>query len=534
MRVTILGVLLISSVALAGGGKLEPDDLPGPAPEVAQRVKLDVPAVPGFELPAVEPGFHTPRELRVHGKPVLGTEIKVKGYVTWIYDCPTALASTNPTMTRAQILVAIDKDPTVCERAKFYLGDAKGAARDASIWIIDVPRPPNKLERQRLPKAELAAWPAVPRLAIGDHVVVTGTWAMQSPHSERNTDGLLVYKALDHAVAAAAAPAAPAPTPVADAPNEPEIAVVTKVPLRKPIDDKLRNASVDQLNACNKAIAARQYDAGIAACEAATKIWDGNHLAWYARASAHMAKNEWALARAAVEHAVTQRPDQGMYQLYHGISLYEAEHQQAREDQARKENKKPDEASEASMVTIDPSVLKLEPARDALRRATRLAPDLWRAHYYLGRVYRELDDARHAAEQFSQTITTYPAYRFGYIALIELYRRWDYLDQALAVALLGTTHVPPAEVAELWFEAGMAHDARHADGEAVAAFTKAIAARPDDAGSKFQRGQIYLRQRDFENARRDLQDVVKSTDPRLASVKPLATQLLGQIAGKRP
>ena len=156
---------------------------------MAQRTKLDVPAVPGFELPAAEPGFHAPRELRVHGKPVLGTEIKVKGYVTWIYDCPTALASTNPTMTRAQILVAIDKDPTVCERAKFYLGDAKGAARDASIWIVDVPRPPNKLERQRLPKAELAAWPAVLRLAVGDHVVVTGTWAMQSPHAERNTDG---------------------------------------------------------------------------------------------------------------------------------------------------------------------------------------------------------------------------------------------------------------------------------------------------------------------------------------------------------
>jgi tetratricopeptide (TPR) repeat protein len=525
MRATVAGVLLISTVALAGGGKLEPDDLPGPQPEVANAAaKLEVPAVPGFELPAGEPGFHGPRELRVHGTPVLGTEIKVKGYITWIYDCAAALASTNATATRAQILIAIDKDPTLCERAKFYLGDAKATPRDTSMWVVDVPRPPTRLERQRLPKAELQAWPAVPRLAVGDYVVVTGTWALTSPHAERNTDGLLVYKALEHAV-----PSAPsaAVAPAVDVPAAPEIAIVTKPPLRKPIDDKQRNASVDQLNACNKAIAARQYDAGIAACQAATRIWEGNHLAWYAGASAHMAKNEWAEARAAVAHAVTLRPDLGMYQLYDGISRYEAEHQQAREDQARTENRPPAE------VTVDPSRLNLGPARDALVRATKLAPDLWRAHYYLGRVYRELADARHAAEQFSLTIQTYPAYRFGYIALIELYRRWDYLDQALAIALLGTTNVPPAEAAELWFEAGMAHDARHADDQAIAAFTQAIAGKPDDAGSKFQRGQIYVRKRDFEKARRDLEDVVKSTDPRLGSVKQLARQLLTELARQK-
>jgi tetratricopeptide (TPR) repeat protein len=510
-------------VALAGGGKLEPDDLPGPAAEVAKApAKVEVPAVPEFELPAAEPGFHGPRELRVHGKPVLGTEIKVKGYVTWIYDCPAALASTNSEATRAQILVAIDKDPTLCERAKFYLGDAKTTSRDTSIWVVDAPRPPTRIERKRLPKSELKAWPAVPKLAVGDYVVVTGTWALQSPHAERNTDGLLVYKALEHAVPGAlGATLSPVETP-----KEPEIAVVTRPPLRKAIDEKTRNTSVDHLNACNKAIVARQYDAAIAECQAATKIWDNNHLAWYAWASAHMAKSEWALARAAIEHAVALRPDQGMYQLYHGISLYEAEHQQAREEQARKEHKKPEE------VTLDPSRLSLDAARDALLRATKLAPDLWRAHYYLGRVYRDRDDAKHAAEQFTQTIKTYPAYRFGYIALIELYRRWDYLDQALAAALLGTANVPPAEVAELWFEAGMAYDAKHTDDKAIEAFTKAIAAKPDDDSSKFQRGQIYVHKGDFEKAKHDLEDVVKSADPRLASVKPLATQLLEQIASK--
>ena len=517
---------MISTAAVAGGGKLEPDDLPGPSPEVAKRAgKVDVPAVPGFELPATEPGFHGPRELRVRGKPVLGTEIKVKGYVTWIYDCPATLASRNPKMTRAQILRAIDKDPTLCERPKFYLGDAKTTPREASIWIVDVPRPPTKTERKRLPKNELKAWPAVPKLAVGDYVAVTGTWAIHSPHAEHNTDGLLVYATLEHAAPGAPDPAAqPATAPPA---KDPEIAVVTQAPMRKAVDENTRNASVGHLNACNKAIAARQFDAGIASCQAATKTWDGNHLAWYAWASAHMAKGEWPKARDAVEHAVALRPDQGMYQLYHGISLYEAEQQRAREEQANKEQKKPEE------VTIDPAALKLDAAKGALLRATKLAPDLWRAHYYLGRVYRDLDDARRAAEQFTETIKTHPTYRFGYIALFELYRRWDYSDQALAVALLGTANVPAAEAADLWYALGMAHDAKHADDQAIEAFTKAVASKPDDASPKFQRGQIYFRKGDFASAKRDLEDVMASADPRLANAKPVAKQLLSQIASKQ-
>src|ERR1051325_4585484 len=107
-----------------------------------------------------------------------------------------------------------------------------------------------------------------------------------------------------------------------------------------------------------------------------------------------------------------------MYQLYHGIALYEAERERARDEQAARDHKPVDDS------TLDPRLLQLDAARDALRRAAVLAPDLWRAHYYLGRVYRDLDDARRAAEQFTRTITTHPNYRFGYIALIELYRKW--------------------------------------------------------------------------------------------------------------
>jgi tetratricopeptide (TPR) repeat protein len=516
--------LVVWSAALAGG-KLESDDLPGPQPEaIKDPAPVEVPPVPAFDLPAVEPGLHTPRELHVHGKRVLGTEVKVKGYITWVYDCTAVLLASNPHATRAQIQVAIAKDPSLCERPKFYLGDSKTAPRDSSIWVVDVPQPPTKADRDRMSRDELKASQQAPKLVVGDYVLVTGTWAIQSPHAEHNTDGLLVYKSLEHPPVLAAPSPAGAPD---SAPAEPDVAVVTKVPQRKHVDDKLRNSSIDHLNACNKANAARQFDAAIAECQTATKIWDGNHLAWYAWASAHMARGEWQQARTAIEHAVTLRPDQGMYQLYHGISLYEAEVQQARDDLARKENRKPSE------VVINTAALKLEPARDALRRAVKLVPSLWRAHYYLARVYRDLDDSRRAAEQFSATIKTHPAYRFGYIALIELYRRWDYLDQALAVATLGTANVPATEAGELWYELGMVYDAKHVDDKAIDAFSKAIAAKPDDLSSKFQRGQVYFRKSDYANARRDLEEVAASGDPRVATTRPIAKQLLAQIAAKQ-
>jgi tetratricopeptide (TPR) repeat protein len=520
-RISVGGALLISALAFADTTEL--DDLPSPPLEaIKNAAKVEVPALPAFDLPVTDPGFRSPRELRVRGKTALGTEVKVRGYITWVYDCSAQLASANTEATRAQILLSIDSDPSLCEQPKFYLGDGKDTSQEASIWVVEVPRAPTKSERQRLSKDELRAWPATPKVATGEYVTVTGTWTLHAPH-EHNLEGLLIFKSL--------APATPGPRAAATAPvvfaREPEVSVVTRAPQRKAVEPEVRNASVDHVNACNKAIAAKQYDAALNECQAATKLWAGNHLAWFALGSAHMARSEWAQARADVDHAVALRPDRAMYQLYEGISLYEAEVQRARDDQARRESKRPEE------ITLDPSGLKLDAARDALVRATKLAPTLWRAHYYLGRVYRDLDDPRRAAEQLTQTIALHPAYHFAYIALIELYRRWDYLDQALAVAKLGTASVPTDNSGELWFQLGMAYDAKRIDAKAIEAFGTAIALRPDDLDAKFQRGQIFAREGEIAAAKRDLEEVARSNDPKLVGAKQVASQLLAQLAARK-
>jgi tetratricopeptide (TPR) repeat protein len=395
-----------------------------------------------------------------------------------------------------------------------WLGDASDPAREVSIWVIG---PPIGVPR-----------PAMPRVALGDYVVVTGTWG-EAVGPERAIEPVLRFAAAERGVPA---PASAASEPAIAAKDlQIDLDVAAQTPMRKFVDDVTLNASLGHLNACNKALAARQYDDAIAACREATQVWDGNHLAWYAWAGAHLARREWPQARAAIEHAVALRSDQAMYQLYLGIALYETERQLARDAQARREHKKPDD------VEVDPAGLKLDAARDALLAAVRAAPDAWRAHYYLGRVYRDLDDARPAAVQFTAAIKTHPGFRSAYVALIELYRRWDYVDQALAVALLGTRQLPATDAADLWFEAGMAYDVRHADDKtidkAIDAFGHAIAIRPGDALSKLQRGQLYYGTGDLEHAKLDLDDALRSADPRMVSSKPLVTRLLGLIAQRR-
>jgi tetratricopeptide (TPR) repeat protein len=505
-RAAGLGVLMISTLAIAGEA-MEPDDLPEPQAELVQNAgALELPPVPAFDLAPAEPGLHRPHELRVHGKRMLDTVVKVSGYVTGIYDCVEDLARIDPAASRAQIRQAIDHDPTLCSQPKFYLGDARDTARDASIWVVDLP--------------------ALPRLAVGDRVVVTGTWSTRSRHAEHDTEGLLVFGSLEPAAAAEpAAPRDPAAASASTGPAiEPEVAVVTVPPLRKVIDEQARNVSVTLLNACNKALAARRYDDAITECRAATGVWGGNHLAWYALASVHLARSDWRGAQAAIAHAVALRPDRAMYQLYDGIARYEAAIHDARDDLARERHRRPDE------VTLDPSRLALDDARDALRRAIRIEPGLWRAHYYLGRLYRDLEDARLAAVQFTQALAAHPSYRLAYIALSELYRRWGYLDQALAVAQRGVERARPTEVADLWFELGLTYDAKHVDDKAIAAFGKVLDTRPRDVTSKFQRAQIYFRRGELADARLDLEDVVGSADPQLAATLPIARQLLNQIA----
>lgn len=203
LRTALLGTLVLSAGAIG----CDKDKLKGPEAEVHKsEMKLSLPTVPAFDLPPPpSDGSHTVKEMRVKGKKLLETDVTVKGVITWAYDCPTAIRQ--PGMSDKDLQKTIDEDPSKCERPKFYVGDSADTPAEKSLWVVEVPRPYYKIELERLPKDELRKPPpdrcdpkgdpkksACPPYKVGDQVEITGTWRLTSPHSERNSDGLLVFK----------------------------------------------------------------------------------------------------------------------------------------------------------------------------------------------------------------------------------------------------------------------------------------------------------------------------------------------------
>ncbi len=215
-----LRTVLVTSLTLLTAACGE-DKLKGPEAEVQkQTTKLNIPPVPAFDL-ANKPI----KELRVKGKKKLKTEITVKGFVTWVYDCATSVRQ--PGEEEKAVQERIDADPTLCERAKFYVGDDKDTPAEKSLWVVDVPRPYTKLDVKRIKKKErtdpLKCEPdekdksksVCPPYAVGDEVEVTGTFDLASPHSERNSDGLLVYKKMKNTTQPYESPPPPVELPAA-------------------------------------------------------------------------------------------------------------------------------------------------------------------------------------------------------------------------------------------------------------------------------------------------------------------------------
>jgi len=188
----VLGCLFAATLFACSSGELK-----GPQAEVPEgtNIKLDLPQVPDFKMPQPNAdGTHSPTEMRLKGFKYLDSEIKAKGFIVWIYDCGTAIRT--PDMTDKQVAELLANEPERCQRPNFFIADTAQMPRDKGIWVVDVPRPPREDEKKALPKEELAAWPEVPKYALGDQVVMEGKWAMESPLGFRNSDGLLIYKAL--------------------------------------------------------------------------------------------------------------------------------------------------------------------------------------------------------------------------------------------------------------------------------------------------------------------------------------------------
>jgi tetratricopeptide (TPR) repeat protein len=349
-----------------------------------------------------------------------------------------------------------------------------------------------------------------PPYKVGDEVIVIGTLSITSSHGERNTDGLLVYKAMKNLtrnwatggtiaipqVAAAAKKALPASLGVKKlaAHVRPVVAAAAK------------RESTAHLTAGNKALGQKIVPDAIGEYEAAVKAWPDNHLAWYGLGAAQALQGKWSDAAIAFENAVQRVPDSAMYQMWIGVAKYEA----ARATNAAA----PDDAWQH------------------LDAALQLEPNLWRAHYYLGKLARERGEAKVAAEHLTKALMANPREYGPYIALAEIYRKWDYTDEAIKVAAQGSSNVPGAnEVSDVWLELGMAYDDKRMTDQAIDAYSKALESKKDNARALFQRGQAYFRKGDFASARRDLEAFAKSGS-QSEFAKQVASRMLMDIDAK--
>lgn len=291
--------------------------------------------------------------------------------------------------------------------------------------------------------------------------------------------------------------------------------------------NQAKNDSTNALNAGNKALGQKQTETAISEYQKAVERYRENHLAWYGMGLANIEKKDFDKAADALQHTVELAPDQPMYQMWYGIALFEKAVDTAKQDQARKANKKPEE------IDPDLSAVSFEKSSQALQEAVKLNTNLWRAHYYLGKIYRATDKPKEAAEEFSAAIKSNPREWGPYVALGELYRKWDYTDQAITVASQGTANVPgSSDQSDIWYVLGMGYEDKANEDKAIEAFTKAIETKKDNHKAKFQRGQAYFRKNDMTNAKRDLEDFSKTGGASLEFAKQQASKMLMDIAAK--
>jgi len=299
-----------------------------------------------------------------------------------------------------------------------------------------------------------------------------------------------------------------------------------------------RNESVQFANEGTKAYGQKQWEAAIERYIKATERWRDNHSAWYGLAAAYAQRREWGKASDAASQAVSLEGDTAMYHLMYGRTLYEKAIQQTKEDQARKENKKIEE------VEPDLSSVNFEKPLQHLQQAIKLLPELWRAHYLIGNIHRFASRTKESAEAFSAALAFGPTEPAPWIALCELYRAWDYTDQAIAVAQQGALVIPgDAEKSDVWFEVGMGYDDKRNDEKAIEAFDKALDAKKDNHKAKFARGQAFYRKgtasssesarsEAYAKSKRDLEEFSKAGGVSVEFFKQQASRMLMDMAAK--
>lgn len=246
------------------------------------------------------------------------------------------------------------------------------------------------------------------------------------------------------------------------------------------------NASIEHMNLGIEAFKNGSHGKAVEQFEEAAKGYPENHVAWYYLGQSYREQEQWEEAAEAFANAVKVKPDNAMYQMFLGISLYHAGKQ--------------------SM------------ASSYLEKAIQLEQRLYRAHWYLGGIYSDTERPQEAAQAWSLAATLNPEWGRPFVSLGRMYLRWDMVSEAITVLEQGKQHAETAQLPDIYYYLGMAYDSQKSWDKAIDAYTMAIdkarEINKDNVEARFQRGLAYVQAGDKDKARADLEEAAKSSpDP---------------------
>jgi len=292
--------------------------------------------------------------------------------------------------------------------------------------------------------------------------------------------------------------------------------------------------SIERTNEGVKAINRRDYEVAIGKLDEAAKLYPANHTAWYNLGLANDALKKYDEAAKAYDKAVNLSSKDAMYHMKHGIALYKAVVAEAlaKAEAARKADERNTDKTPIDPNTLDLSGYPLDPPLTELEAAIQLNGELFRAYYYIGKIRRHQDDAQKAAEAFTKAIDLGPREVDPYIALGELYRRWNLADEAIKVLSQGDSlsRGEIDETAELDFALGMAYADKKDFKTAITKFTEALDGSKDIHKARYARGLSYYYTGDMRKAKEDLELYQKSSKDEFT--KGVASKFVQEIITK--
>jgi hypothetical protein len=162
-------------------------------------VKVNLPPPPNFDA-ATAPVQHPSGELSVYGlrkgmSKYLDKDVRVKGYLLELYECPEELRKCNEAASakakrgKKEAPAAENAKPCrPCDQPHFFIADSPTTKKERALLVADYPI---KDWDSGKPKPLVAK--------AGDQFVVTGTFAINSITGFAASNGLLIHKRTEDA-----------------------------------------------------------------------------------------------------------------------------------------------------------------------------------------------------------------------------------------------------------------------------------------------------------------------------------------------